>query len=414
MPKKFLVIDDGCLGELALGLTKDKSEVKYYVNWPSASPLWEEYAPWSGFEKYGLTKVKYFLDHAESSDCIGTFDCGCNDTIAFLRRQFPEKSIFGSGNGAKFEDNRWGFKKILKEVGLRVGKAERVTGITALTNLLKEKKDVFVKIDIFRGLVESFHVKDFKSVELLLTTISESLGPFKETFQFIVEDAIPAKAEVGYDGIFNGEEFIYPCFTGIESQKNLYVAKVSDEMAAPIKESMDALKPVLQQVDWRGCISTEERIVSQKEHYIIDICGRAPSPLGVLYPQFILNWPEVMYKVGLKQKVRLDIPYKYVGAFALSSSHAQTHWLEINLDEKDRSNIKFLMAAKNNGRYYAVKGDSKVVVVIAAGSSVDDVLKQLKKYANKVSAYGLHNDEINGIDNIYEKIEDARKVGITI
>lgn len=412
MPKNYLVIDDGVLTELALGLAKDGNKVKLYTNWPSSQPMWEEYAAGMGFT--GVEKVMYFEDNFDWSDCVINFDVGCNDRIAFLRKHFPNKSIFGSGHGEKFENNRWGFKKILKECGLRVGRAERVIGITQLINALKEKKNVFVKIDVFRGLIESFYAKDYPSVSLLIDQITQSLGPFKETFPFIIEDAIPAKVEVGYDGFFNGQDYVYPCLTGIEMSKNGYIAKVSDEMALPIKESMDKLKPALQRVDWRGCISTEERIVSRSEHYIIDICARSASPLGVLYPQFILNWPEVVYKIGLKQKVKLDIPYKYVGTFALSSQHAVNNWLELNIDEKDRGNIKLLMAAKNNGKYYAVKGYEKVVVLIAGGSSVDQVIFTLKKYAGKVSAYGLHTDEIEGIDKIHGHIENAKKVGISI
>ena len=412
MPKKYLVLDDGTLPELALGLTKDGNEVKYYTNYPSTAPEFHEYAAGMGFE--GMEKIKYFFDHVESADCIANFDVGLNDQIAFLRKMYPNKSIFGSGNGCKLEDSRWGFKKILKSVGLQVGKAERVMGITALVNCLKDKKDVFVKIDVFRGLVESFYAKDFKSVELLITQIAQKLGPFKDTFQFIVEESIPAKSEIGYDGFFNGEDYVYPCLTGIEMSKNGYIAKVTDEMVSPIKASMDALKPVLQQVDWRGCISTEERIVSQKEHYIIDICARSPSPLGVLYPQFILNWPEVVYKIGLKQEVRLDIAHKYVGTFALTSHHAENEWLELNIDEKDRGNVKLLMAAKNNGRYYAVPGEKKVIVLIAGGGTVDQVITTLKKYAKKVSAYGLHSDEIESIDKIHQEIANAKSVGILI
>ena len=43
MPKKYLVLDDGTLPELALGLTKDGNEVKYYTNYPSTAPEFHEY-----------------------------------------------------------------------------------------------------------------------------------------------------------------------------------------------------------------------------------------------------------------------------------------------------------------------------------------------------------------------------------
>lgn len=406
----FLVMDCGLYVEQANALSANgKNKVKYWTPWES-SQKFEDYAIGKGFGN--LEKIMYLADYYKWADCIVNFDVRFNDTIAFLREIYPNKSIFGSGHGEKLENDRWGLKKIIKDVGLPLHKAVKIKGITELKNHLKINKDKFIKINVFREDVESFYSKDYESIELILDELESSFGPFKEEYEFVVEDAIHTDVEIGFDGFFNGIDYIKPFFYGYEYHKSLYIAKVSDSLPSSLQETMTKLKPVLRKIDYRGALSTEEKIVNNKEHYFLDICCRLPAPLSALYQEYILNWDEVIYKIGKKENVRLDIKNKYIGSLPLISSHAEHHWLKIDIDKKDRSNIKFRSVSQNNNKFYSIKGPIDPVVIVASGNSVDEVLETLKKYSTKVNAYGLNRDSANGIDKIKDIIQKGKQVGI--
>ena len=192
----------------------------------------------------------------------------------------------------------------------------------------------------------------------------------------------------------------------------LYVTKVSETLPTQLQETMTALRPVLQKLDYRAAVSTEEKVVSKKEHYFIDITCRCPSPLCALYPEYIENWPDVVYKIGSKQNVRLKIKHKYLASLPLNSHHGTDHWLKIDVKESDRDHIKLYRYAQLGNKYYNVKGSEKVGVIIAGGNSVDEVLGIIKSYADKIDALGIEKDGIYGIDHIKGKINEGKALGL--
>lgn len=406
----YLILDAaGLYVELANGLSKDGGKVRYYTEW-EADMRFEYYAPGLGFES--IQKVLYPADHYEWADVICNFDCTKQDEIAFLRKVYPKKSIFGSGHAARLEFDRWGLKKVLRDVGLKVNHAEKVKGVTKLREYLKTNKNKYVKINIWRGNLESFYAPSYEEVELIIDDMAVSLGMFQDEFDFIVEDFIESKVEIGYDGFFNGREYLKPYIIGIEHKKSTYVARVTDKMPIHLEETMTALKPVFGRLGYRGAVSSEEMCLDRTKHFFLDLCARSLNPVCVLYPQYILNWPSVVEKVGRGQDIKLDIKQKYLFAQPLDSVYNLTHHVQVEVDKKDREHIKLVMAAQHKGRYYSIKGTDKTAVIIAASDSIDDGLKLIQKYAEKVNAYGLEKDIVSGIFHIKEKIEAARKIGI--
>jgi hypothetical protein len=166
-------------------------------------------------------------------------------------------------------------------------------------------------------------------------------------------------------------------------------------------------------MDYRGALSSEERIVNDKEHFFMDFCARIPAPLGQIYPIAIKNWSELIYKIGKKEDCQIDCDFKYVGAFALTSEHASEHYLKIKVKEKDLDTVRFQMVEQNKDGYFAVKGNSSVVVLVAGGDNYKEVLKKLIKSKELVDAYGLEKDDIDGIEKQAEEaIQGGRDVGI--
>lgn len=411
----FLCFDFGQFPELCNALAaKGKNKVYYYTSWPSAYPKYQDYVTGKNFEY--LIKVEEFMDFVDLAKKVDVivFPDVYNNGLAALLRESGLK-VFGSGRGEILENQRGKLKKILKTVGLQVKPWTEIKGVHALKDYLLKNPDKFVKIDRYRGDLESFHAKDMDAVTLLIDELETVYGPFQDDFKFIVEDPIHTDLEYGVDTFFDGNDYVKPFSLGIEFQKSCYIGHFVDTLPAPLQETMDKMKVALRKMDYRGPLSTEEKIVSLKEHYLLDWCSRFFSPGSLLYTEAIRNFPEVVKAVANKQHTRLDVKEKYWGAVPFTSERAMAgKWVKLNVDPRFRGNVKFYKVASAGGKYYAVKGQDEnvVFVIVAGGNSVDEVIKKLKYYADKADCMGINKDVIGDLDIIKEIIAKGTKAGI--
>ena len=412
---KWLAIDSGLYLELASGLAKNGNTVSYYTDWASSFfPKWEDYAIGKGFP--GIDKCLYFWDEVDKCDAIFCPDVHNNDMIAWLRKH-TDKPVFGSGHAEKLENDRWQLKKIIEKIKLPLNKAVKLKGVHALCDYLRKNPDKYVKVDIWRGTINSFYAKDYKSVELLMEDWEENLGIFSEDFTFIVEDAIHTAQEWGVDTFFSGGEYTDNSFYGAELNKDCYIGKCvpTKDLPKPLLETMNKFKPVFKDLDYRSAVSTEEKIVSEKEHYFLDLCARSPNPLGLLYPEFIDNWPEMCYDIACGKPAKLKCKAKYVGCVPIYSNHVKTNWVKVNFDKKYLPNVKFMTACKKGDDYVAVKGspENLVCVAVAGEDTVDKLISKLKEVVDNIDCYGVDKNAVGGLDDIKEIISNGKKVNIS-
>lgn len=406
----ILVIDPGGLYcEQANALWNKGDIIKYWTSW-QADQKFDWFSIGLGFEH--LNKVKYAAEWYSWADAYFAPDVTGQDEIAFLKTIYPNKSFFGCGLAHKLEQDRWGLKKVLRDIDIKSARSERIIGVDALRAYFIKNTDKFVKVSTFRGDIESFYAKDGDSIDLKMDEIAQARGPFKNKCEFIIEDTIDSDVEIGADLIFNGNDYLKPYIYGYECAKGLYMGRVSETLPKLLMDGMEKLKPVLKKLDYRSCISTEIKCVSKTESYFLDITCRLPNPLCALYNEYITNWREVVIKTGLKQDVRLDIKHKYVGAFFLNSHHGLNHYIKIDVDKKDRDHIKFVVVGENDGKFYSIKGTEKVAVIIAGGQTVQEVIDTIKKYASKVNADGLEKDSVFAMDKVNEIIKKGHSLGL--
>lgn len=410
----YLFRCSGLYTELINALAADgENQVKMYTNITDAFPSHKLIAPGDNFEF--IEKEKYFWDWVEWADVIGCFDVSDGDMMAWLKKKYPEKSIFSCMSGERLEDDRIGFKKKIEELGLSSIPYKVIRGMTALRAYLKENDNKVVKINIFRSDFESLKCKDYLSVKQILDDRQALMGDmFAESIDFLVEDMIDCTIEAGFDGFFSGGQFKH-LTVGVEVDKNFYFGRVGGEIPDVLNETLQAFTPTLNEMGYAGAFSTEERIVSKNEHYFIDPCCRVPLPLGVLYSRFINNWPEVVYKIGLNQPYEISCDHKYLGAFAFTTDNAEKNYTLVQIKEGHRDDFRFLMAGcDKDGNYYATKGFKSVIVAVAGGSTPEEVISQLKANVEEIEAFELDTDSINSIDGIYEKIDLCHDVGIDL
>ena len=414
--KTWLAIDSGLYLELASGLSKTGDRVYYYTDWASSFfPKYEEYAIGMGFP--GIEKCLYFWDKVDEADAIFCPDVHNNDMIAWIRKHFPDKPCFGSGQAEKLENDRWGLKKILKQIGLPVQKSIKLKGVHALCDYIQKNPDCYVKCDIWRGSINSFYAKDYKSVELLMEDWEHSLGIYSEDFTFVVEEAIHTDNEWGFDGFFSGGEYTDHSFFGVETGKDSYIGRCVPTMEVPniIMDTMNKFKPVFKELDYRSAVSSEQKIVDKKTSYFLDLCARSPNPLGLLYPEYIENWPEMCYDIACGKPAKLACKAKYVGCVPLYSKHVRNNWVTVSFDQKYKSNVKFMTSCKKDGNYVAVKGSPEdlVAVAVAGEQTLDALIKKLTDVVGNIDAYEIDKNAISGLSKIKEITKNAEAVGIS-
>jgi len=406
----ILVYDFGLALEHALRLARDGHNVTYFTPWARGFPRFEDYAPGLGYEDVGLKKTLYFFEEIPKNDLIVFFDVGAGDLCQFLRQNL-DIPVYGAGEGEKLENHRILMRRLQKKIGLPTQYTVEIKGIPMLRKYLERNPNKFVKLDIFRGDVESFYAKTYDDVELYLDEIEVALGPFNEIYEFMVEDFIEG-IEPGFDLFFNGKDWVKPYLWGVEQNKSCYVGKYVDTLPEPLQLIADKLKPILQKIDYRGALSTEVRVDKNKTPYLIDVCARLPFPLSAVYTESIRNYSEVIYKVAKSEDVKLDVAGKYVVAVPLSTKHADTHWVKLIFDEKYKKFIKTRISAKVDGNYYAVKGMDTVFVLVAVGDDYHKLIKIMEALVEKVDAFGLNTDTISGLYKIDEVLQKYDKYGM--
>jgi hypothetical protein len=169
----------------------------------------------------------------------------------------------------------------------------------------------------------------------------------------------------------------------------------------------------MKRMDYRGPVSTEDRVVSKDKSYLIDFTARIPAPMGLMYSELINNWPELIYKIGKNETVEVDCDYDYIGSFALSSEHASTNNVKLIIDPKYLNDVRPQMVAQNEEGLWALKGNTVVCCLIAGGKTPKEVLDKLKDASKYVDAYSLDKDPVDGIDKQFEgALEGLKSVGI--
>ena len=410
---KFLVIDaDGMYLSDAVGLLKGGS-VEYFT--PYNAKFFSEYSDYSIGKGFGVNKPFQFFDKIKNADVIANFALHNNDLISFLKGIYPGKSIYGAGKGMILEWDRWALKKILTAVGMSVIHSEKIIGIEDLRDYLKDKKDKFVKSRyVFKGVMDTFPAPDLNSVDSLLKDIEQDLGIYSNEFEFIVEDKVDTEQEWGVDCFFNGEDYIKPYIYGVEFGKNCYIGKVSDTLPEQLQDSLDRLKPVLKEYDYRGGFATEEKIVDKKKHYLLDFTARLASPFGTGMPYFIDNWAEMVAKIGSKQPVKAIFKHKYLCSVPICSGHLEQHNTKIEFDPKYKENIKFEKAYKKGEDYYGIKKapENMIAVVVNGADNVKDLIKSTKEIVETIKAYEIDKNYIYGLDKILSVLEMGVDIGI--
>jgi len=404
--------DSGGLGiEHAVAMGKAVKECIYFNTWQDGFCESKKYFLGRGFEN--IKKTLYFDDEVDRADLIVYPDIGYGDNANRLRKE--GKIVFGAGEAEKFENHRFAFRALQKKIGLYPSpyKTYQARGIDDLVDYLRKNGKQYVKVDnAFRGDCESFPADSYEAVKSHIDNLRVKFGPFSDVVPFIVEDIVETKVEVGIDGFFSGE-LIRPSLWGIESGR-AYIGRFDQVLPPALEDCITKLGPELKKRNYRGAISTENRMLSKDKSVMIDPTCRFAFNLSVGYTEWIKNYPDLVWKVANNEPVTIEPRAKYVAGAPLYVKNEE-EWVEWNFPKelREQGKIKFRECAKKGGKYYAIRGCNSAAFIISWGNTLDGVIKDIQATAEKVNATDIDKLKVLNLENeIIPQIRAIRKMGV--
>ncbi len=310
-----MIYDYGTFVGLSERLARDFGKVYYYSPWKSSFPQTKNSYLGKGLDN--VERVNEFYDYIDDVDLIVFPDVMDGDLQLHL--ESLGCSVFGCRKGEELELNRLATKKLLKKLDLPIGNYEVVKGLSNLRKYLKEHKNVWVKIDIFRGDFETFQSLNYDFIEPRLYEIECNLGPIKELVNFACEEDLPDKVEIGYDGYCIDGKYPSKTLAGIEIKDLGYIGVFSDynKLPEPILEVNKKLSPILKNYGYRGLFSTEVRIGKDHKGYLIDPCCFSDdteilTDQGWKYFKDLNKTEKVVTLNTETKEIEYQLPYDYI------------------------------------------------------------------------------------------------------
>lgn len=268
--KSVLIYDYGTFTSLAERLGKDFGKVYYYSPWKSSYPKIAPSLIGEGLSN--VERVNNLFDYIDEVDVFVFPDI--IDADLQLHLESLGKKVFGSRRGEELETNRAGMREYMKELKLPVGHYEIIKGVDALRLYLKDHKNVWVKIDTFRGDFETFQSKNYEYISTRIDVLEREFGILKNEVEFMVEDSLENKVEIGYDGYCIDGKFPNSTVFGLEIKSLGYVGVFKDykELPETVIDFNNKISEALKGYNYRNFWSTEIRVGSDKKGYMIDAC----------------------------------------------------------------------------------------------------------------------------------------------
>ncbi|MGQ9642143.1 MAG: hypothetical protein ACUVUF_08545, partial [Candidatus Bathycorpusculaceae bacterium] len=202
--RSFLVYDTGLALDHAVGLGSRGNKVYYFTEYRTRYPKIEDYIAGYGFNE--ITKVLDYGTVLDKVDVILMVDVGFGNFNHALRRL--GKSVFGSSpKGDMLELDRTFMLREFEKLGITVPRYKIVRGVDELLRNIVDGKKQFVKLNIFRGNLETTAVTSKKEMKIFLE--EAKFGALEDDVEFIITDEVEG-VEIGVDLFFNGDHFLKP------------------------------------------------------------------------------------------------------------------------------------------------------------------------------------------------------------
>lgn len=412
------VIDYGTFIAVAEKLAETMNTVYYH------SPFQTEYQDIRNCIKAcGLDRVRR-LDEFLDPHVLDSIDLFVFPDIGFggLQRHLRSlgKAVWGHMGADSLELFRSRFLEVLDEVGLPRAPSEVIVGLTALADYLKDNDNKWIKIDRFRGNMETWHHRNYKQSLRTLDGLAVIFGGAREDIVFIVQDEIESDLEIGYDGWCIDGQFPSYSFQGYEEKNELYLGSVLDSADLPEEISVvnEAMAPVLRDYGYRCWWATEIR-VKDGVPYFIDPTPRMPGQTGEHQLETCTNFADVVWQGANGILIEPAFKWKFAAEATLHYTQNQkdpnvhNEWKVLEIPEDVRRWVKLYGYCQNEGVYHLPLEDTdEVGVVLGVGDDVELSLAHLQENIEALKELPLEC-HVGGFAGLLGSIKEAESQGIT-
>jgi hypothetical protein len=413
---KCIVWDTGGWPYIAERLVKDFGKVYY------TSPLTPPEFPksFAGLLGKGMRGVERLpadeaFRLADSVDLHVTTDVNQCGLQAMLRARGYR--VWGMGDASDIETDRWRLGEVLREHDLAVPERELIKGTDQLEKYLRANKDKWVKINHWRGDMETLHHENWFTTEPWFKMRLAEWGVARHEMEFVVEEPIEAK-EVGYDGpgVVDGE-FCSPCLFGFEIKDAGYAGRIVpvEKLPPMIRECNDKIAPYFKRHGSRGTYANEIRVASKDEFYLTDPTCRFPSPPAQAICEAFTNLSEFIYDGAGGVLIAPQHEAKYV-CVAIIESHADNPHVEVPIQYPSEyyDYVKFRDVYFRDGKAHVLPQDMpvpQVGAVVGLGDTLKEAMEMSKEIGESVKGFGIEVN-VKALDKAEETIKEAKAVGI--
>lgn len=391
--KTVCIVDHGLFAHLAETLSPWFGRTLYFSHWQQAFPRSNALLPGAGLD--GVERINHIWPHIDEIDLFVFPDIFDGPLQIYLRSL--GKRVWGSGLAESLETRRSHSKRWLRELGLPVGPYRALQGTNELRLHLQRHDDQYVKVSQTRGDMETFHAETYDLIEPRLDELEHALGAKKDYTEFVVEEPIQSKVEVGYDGYCIDGAYPQQALFGVETKDSGYVGEVVNTNGLPsaVGYVNQKLSPLFRDLNYRGFWSSEIRVAEDNTPYLIDPCCRMASPPGELYSFLIANLHEIIWEGAAGNIVEPVWRNSYGAQLILRSSWAEAGWQPLEYPPALAPNVKLHYATQLGERMYYVPQNipmPEIGAVVAGGESIREAIANCVAIAEQVKGYDVKFD----------------------
>jgi len=411
------VWDYGTFASVADKLAETMERVYYY------SPYETEYQDIRDYIRgYGLKRA-YKLDEPFDPGVFPSIDLFIFPDIGFggLQRHLKSlgKAVWGHMGATELELDRDLFLNVLEEVGLPTIHSEKIVGLSALVEHLKDNTDKWIKLNRFRGNMDTWHHIDIQHSQRTLDSLAVILGGAKEKVVFVVQDNIESESEIGYDGWSIDGKFPPHSYQGYEKKNELYLGAVMDDrdLPAEIRLVNERMAPILLSYAYRGWWAAEIR-VAKGIPYFIDPTPRMPGQTGEHQLETCVNLADVIWQGANGRMIAPLFEWEYATEATLhyesktKDSTIVDEWKTLAIPKEVERWCKMYHYSIMDGLYhFGARNTDEVGVVIGMGDSIEGAIEHLSGNIELLKDLPVHANT-SGFVDLLKSVKEAEKNGM--
>lgn len=409
--KTVLICDNGLFTCIAERLAREFGRVLYFDGWVSAFPRRRDAAVGEGVP--GIERIYDLWNFIDKVDLWVFPDLYYAPLQAYLRSL--GKRVWGAGRADWLELDRWRSRQAQKQLGLPAPHTRRVVGLDALSTLLSEVENVWVKVSRFRGDFETFKHTSMITSQPLLDDLRTRYGPLADTTEFIVEENIEG-VELGYDGYCVDGQWPNSSLFGYEIKDRAYIGHVLpyDRLPEQVQRVNAAFAPLLEKYQCRSFLSFEMRITSSGDPYVIDPCLRSGSPPTEVVVEIVENLGEIFWAGGAGELIQPRFAAPYGAMLLLHSPWAVHSWTPLEIPADLQRWVKVRNSTSQGGYRYFCPSDvelPEIGAVVAIGETLEEATEVCKARAEAVHGYQVTSFP-ESFDEATAAISEGERYGV--